>query len=74
MNKKIFLSILCFFVLYAENNNITISRQSSITRAIELVSESVVGVNVTKIKKQQSNPFLDPFCDDFFPQTRSYKV
>ena len=76
MNKKIFLSLFIIFVLSAknENNSISISRESSITRAIELVSSSVVGVNVTKIKKQRSNPFLDPFWDDFFPQTRSYKV
>jgi serine protease Do len=37
-------------------------------------SSSVVGVNVTKIRKQRTNPFLDPFWDDFFPQTRAYKV
>ena len=76
MNKKIFLSLLFILVISAknENDNINASRESSITRAIELVSSSVVGVNVTKIKKQRSNPFLDPFWDDFFPQTRSYKV
>ena len=50
------------------------TRENAITNAIEFVSNAVVGVNVTKIKKQRMNPFLDPFWDDFFPNTRSYKV
>ena len=33
-----------------------------------------MGVNVTKIKKQRMNPFLDPFWNDFFPNTQSHKV
>jgi len=76
MNKIILLFLSINFIILAKNesDNINISRQTSITRAIDLVSNAVVGVNVTKIKKQRSNPFLDPFWDDFFPQKKSYKV
>jgi len=63
------------FVLCNNHKDIvTKSRETAITNAINKVSDSVVGVNVTKIKKQKINPFLDPFWDDFFPNTRSYKV
>lgn len=68
---------IIFFMLFSfliSGTDISLSRGNAITNAIELVSESVVGVNVTKIKKQRMSPFFDPFWDDFFPQPRSYKV
>jgi len=75
------LNIIIIFIIginisYSENNNVNIfnSRQSAITQAIEKISNSVVGVNVSKIKHQKINPFFDPFWDDFFPYTKSYKV
>ena len=55
-------------------NHIINTRENAITNAIEFVSNAVVGVTVTKIKKQRMNPFLDPFWNDFFPNTQSYKV
>ena len=50
------------------------SRHTSITRAIEKVSSSVVGINVTQLKQQQVNPFFDPFWGSFLPYTRTFKV
>jgi len=74
--KIIYISI---FISFLVSNNILIdsintTRKNAITKAIEYASDSVVGVNVTKIKKQRMNPFLDPFWEEFFPSTRSYKV
>ena len=50
------------------------SRQTAITRAIEKVSSSVVGINVTQLKQQKANPFFDPFWGSFLPYTRTFKV
>ena len=50
------------------------SRKTAITRAIEKVSNSVVGINVTQLKQQQVNPFFDPFWGSFLPYTRTFKV
>ena len=50
------------------------SRQTAITRAIEKVSSSVVGINVTQLKQQKVNPFFDPFWGSFLPYTRTFKV
>ena len=74
--KPIFISILLSFLVSnpSSNDYINNTRENAITNAIESASNLVVGVNVTKIKKQRINPFLDPFWDDFFPSTRSYKV
>ena len=75
MNKKFSLFLIFITLLICqENDNVSISRQTAITKAIESVSDAVVGVNVTKIKEQRINPFMDPFWDDFFPQTRLYQV
>lgn len=76
MIKNIFsyISFILFVCTIASQDNISKSRETAITNAIKQVSTSVVGVNVTKIKQQKMNPFLDPFWDDFFPYTRSYKV
>ena len=50
------------------------SRQTAITRAIEKVSSSVVGINVTQLKQQKVNPFFDPFWGGFLPYTKTFKV
>jgi len=50
------------------------SRYTAITHAIEKISTSVVGINVTQLKKQQVSPFFDPFWGGFFPYTRTFKV
>ena len=58
----------------AQQENIDRSRQTAITFAIEKISNSVVGINVTQLKKQQVNPLFDPFWGGFFPYTRTFKV
>ena len=50
------------------------SRQTAITRAIDKVSNAVVGINVTQLKQQQVNPFFDPFWGGFLPYTQTFKV
>tara|TARA_Y100001970_G_C14239315_1_gene863873 strand:- start:1129 stop:2253 length:1125 start_codon:yes stop_codon:yes gene_type:complete len=75
----ILLKIFLFFVLIQSNlftqiSNIDKSRQTAITYAINKVSDAVVGINVTKLKTQNVNPFFDPFWGGFFPYTRTFKV
>ena len=52
---------------FAQQEGIDKSRQTAITYAIEQISNSVVGINVTQLKQQQVNPFFDPFWGGFFP-------
>ena len=59
---------------FAQQEGIDKSRQTAITYAIEKISNSVVGINVTQLKQQQVNPFFDPFWGGFFPYTRTFKV
>ena len=59
MNKKflVFILFICFLLAREnKNNSINVSRQTVITQAIDLVANTVVGVNVTKIKEQRVNP------------------
>ena len=58
----------------AQQVEIHSSRQTAITHAIEKISNSVVGINVTQLKQQQVNPLFDPFWGGFFPYTRTFKV
>ncbi len=60
--------------ILAQQLNLNGSRQTAITYAIEKISNSVVGINVTQLKQQQVNPFFDPFWGGFFPYTRTFKV
>jgi serine protease Do len=79
---KIITILVCFafgFWLLTKNsiptNDIELSRFTAITRAIEVASPSVVGINVTQLKKQRAvNPFSNPFWGSFFPYTRTYEV
>jgi len=79
-NSKLFFCIIFFLCCRletppaAQQENINKSRQTAITYAIEKISNSVVGINVTQLKKQQVNPFFDPFWGGFFPYTRTFKV
>jgi len=50
------------------------SRQTAITRAIDKISNAVVGINVTQLKQQQVNPFFDPFWGGFLPYTQTFRV
>ena len=47
------------------------SRTSAIVNAIERASVSVVGINVTQLKKKRTTSIWEPF---FFPYARTYKV
>ena len=73
--------LLLYLLLYSfislaisQDNNINKNRQTAITNAIHKVSHSVVGINVTQLKKQQVNPFFDPFWGGFLPYMRTFKV
>ena len=59
---------------FAQQEGIDKSRQTAITYAIEQISNSVVGINVTQLQQHQVNPFFDPFWGGFFPYTRTFKV
>ena len=60
--------------LSAEFSDITSSRRTAVTRAIEKVSPSVVGINVTQLKRKRGNLQLDPFWGLYYPQDRVYQV
>jgi len=57
---------------------ISLSRQTAITRAVEIATPAVVSVNVTGVRQvQYRNPFSgmnDPFFDYFFGRNRSRVV
>jgi serine protease Do len=53
------------------NNEISDSRRTAITRAVEKVSDAVSGINVTQIREYVQTPFYDdPFLRFFFPERR----
>ena len=72
--KSIYIFCLLQILFPSSSNDISKSRENAITNAIDIASNSVVGVNITQIRKERINPFFDPFWDDFFPHKRSYKV
>lgn len=58
---------------YSTNDQISNSRRTAITRAVELVSDAVCGINVTQIREYVRSPFRfydDPFFRFFFPEER----
>lgn len=68
--------------LDASQNDIASSRRNAITRAVEVCSPAVVGINVTEIREhvyQQYDPWEDmwshPLFDQFFrrPERRTFK-
>lgn len=73
--KLLLLSILliCMSQIFAAPQNgtqeeIAISRQNAITRAIERVSPAIAGINVTAIQDYAITPFFDdPFWNLLFP-------
>ncbi|MBT3635231.1 MAG: trypsin-like serine protease [Candidatus Marinimicrobia bacterium] len=60
--------------LSTEFSDITSSRKTAITRAIEKVSPSVVGINVTQLKRKRGNLQLDPFWGLYYPKDKVYQV
>lgn len=76
---NVFLFLVCFCVALISQtftDEISASRQSAITRAVEKVSAAVVGINVTEIREYR-DPFANFFGDDpFFRQffgNRNYR-
>lgn len=68
--------VLCFGVVFAQNDAITQSRQNAITKTVELVSPAVVGINVIEVREYR-DPFAsffgnDPFFRQFFGN-RNYR-
>ncbi|MBN2790373.1 MAG: trypsin-like peptidase domain-containing protein [Candidatus Delongbacteria bacterium] len=51
------------------SQEINVSRENAITKAVKEVSPSVVGINVVKVKKQKVKTVFDndPFFSNFFP-------
>jgi serine protease Do len=56
------------------NDDISNSRRNAITRAIELVSPAVVGINVTEIRKRQLDPFWQMFYGERYFSQRLQSV
>lgn len=56
----------------ASMNTVLNSRQNAITRAVDMVSSAVVGINVIQIREYDSRSFYsdDPFLRFFFPELR----
>ena len=74
MIKRFLLSLIIFLLLFLSikyivkfgtlsDNNLLIaqSRSNAIINAINRVSDSVVGINVTQLKRKRSNSIWDPF-------------
>lgn len=60
------------------NDDVTTSRRTAITRAVEIASPAVVGINVTEIRSYTDpldNMFNDPFFERFFGRqpSRTYR-
>ncbi len=68
---RLALALLFFFCLNPQaaycQKDVTASRETAITRAVQEISPAVVGINVTAVQEQQS-PFAmnDPFFRQFF--------
>lgn len=62
------------------NDEITSSRKNSITKAVEMASPAIVGINVTEVRTvEYRDPFYDdPFFSRFFgrrkPRVKQYEV
>ena len=69
------LILISINLLFADlSSDLQYSRRTAITKAIEEVSNSVVGINVTQLKQKQISPFFDPFWGGFLPYTQTFKV
>ena len=75
MRFKILILILIFNLSFSQKNDVTQSRKNAITNSVDLVSPSVVGINVIEIREYR-DPFSnffgnDPFFQQYF-QNRNY--
>ena len=75
---KIYIKLICLVCssfLFSQND-ITNSRNNSITNAIKYASPAVASINVTQVQKYSINPFQrDPWFEYFFsPQIRQREI
>ena len=79
MKKNIFNIIHILFLLFLSctliaqsgsyQEEITTSRETAITRAIQKISPAVAGINVTAIQEYVTSPFFnDPLWNMLFPE------
>lgn len=69
-------SLICLTVLIGQQDDISKSRQNAITKAVDLASPAVVGINVIEVREYR-DPFAnffgnDPFFRQFFGN-RNYR-
>lgn len=69
-------SVLCFALTVSQQDEISKSRQNAITKAVDLASPAVVGINVIEVREYR-DPFAnffgnDPFFRQFFGN-RNYR-
>ena len=73
INKNIAIGFLFIMSLFSKDLSILESRKTQITKAIETVSNSVVGINVTQIRRNNNNLYFNPW-NNFFQKNNNYKV
>jgi len=67
------LVVFILFVSIVFSQDLSNKRQTNITKAIDKVSNTVVGINVTQIKKRNNNLYFNPW-NNFFQQNNRFKV
>jgi len=74
--KNYLLFLISSFVLFSNeiNEEISQSRHTAISKAVEKVSPAVVSIHITQLKRTRPRTLVDPFWGGFFPYSRSYKV
>lgn len=61
--------------LEATGERLDVSRQTAITRAVEVAAPAVVSINVIEVRQVRvRDPFADPFFEQFFGRRRSQVV
>ena len=72
---KVIIVSLFFSIFFSTDieDNIK-ARNTKLTLAISKVSNAVVGIYITKLKKRNSSFIIDPFWGSLVPRTQSYKV
>ncbi|MBI2430152.1 MAG: trypsin-like peptidase domain-containing protein [Ignavibacteriales bacterium] len=76
LNRTFTASLIVMALLFGQQDEISKSRQNAITKAVELVSPTVVGINVIEVREYR-DPFAnffgnDPFFRQFFGN-RNYR-
>ena len=72
INKIIVFGSMLIMVLFSKDLSVLDGRQTKITKAIKNISNSVVGINVTQISRN-NNLYYNPW-NNFFQKNNNYKV